>query len=483
MTTPAAALPNAALVKNDFGDWLSPMLVKELRQGVRTRVFVLMFILLQVLLLVNISLSLLVASVQEDTSAGSVFFWLTVSFPVLIVLPLNALGTLGNEIKTNTLELTFLTRLTASRILLGKWFAIFTQTLLLVCAVLPYLVLRYFIGGINVSNELVKLGVLLALSAVLIAGAAGVSGFPPRIVRTIAGAFCVLAFFFGISSLSYFFGGSSVLGLSLGTTETIGAFICGLILLMMMLEIGAGRIAPPAENHSAMLRLLAYGLLAVAAVAHFLDRSTLFVTIPAFVIAAGVCAIAVCEKPRHILSIFRPFAARGYAGRALGKLLYPGWPFGVLFTLTIFSGFGLLMASQKIFTEPDHAVEYVAVLGSLLFPVAFIRLVLPRTKHPIVVFFGVQLFCAILTIFCAVCDGALRTNFKDFSAVLPLCTLLLSIGESASDTAGRMSLAGFTTLASLVVALAVGRRQIAEVQREETESLQLAAPANHAPVA
>lgn len=475
---------NASLVKNDFGDWLSPMLVKELRQGVRTRVFVLMFILLQVLLLVNISLSLLVASVQEDTSTGSVFFWLTVSLPVLIVLPLNALGTLGSEIKTNTLELTFLTRLTASRIILGKWFAIFVQALLLVCAVLPYLVLRYFIGGINLSSELTKLGVLLALSAVLIAGAAGISGFPPRIVRAIASAFCLFSFFFGFSFLAYFFGGSSVLGIDLNATEIVGLLACGLIVLAIMLEIGAGRIAPPAENHSATLRLLAYGALAVAAVAHLLDRATLFVTWPAFIIAVGVCAISVCEKPRHILSIFRPFAVRGFAGRAAGRLLYPGWPFGALFTVTIFAGFGLLMHSQKVFAGVDHLVEFVAALGSLLFPVALIRLVLPRGKHPVAIFFGVQLFCAIVTIFAGVCDNTLRTHFKDWSAVLPLCTLLMSIGESASNTAARMTPVGITTLACLVVVLALGRRQMKEVRRKETESLQLAAPANpHAPVA
>lgn len=474
---------NAALVKNDFGDWLSPMLVKELRQGVRTRVFVVMFILLQVLLLVNITLTLLVAAVQEDTMTGSVFFWLTVSLPVLIVLPLNALGALGAEIKANTLELTFLTRLTASRIILGKWFAIFTQALLLVAAVLPYLVLRYFIGGINVSSELAKLGILLALSAVLSAGAVGISGFPPRIVRAIAAVFCVFAFFFGISSLSYFFGGSAVLGVDLNAAEIAGVFACGSTLLAMMLEIGAGRIAPPAENHSATLRLLAYGLLAVAALAHLLGRSTLLVTLLAFSIAVGVCAIALCEQPRHILSLFRPFARRGWAGRALGKLLYPGWPFGALFTVTIFGGFGLLLRSQKVFAGADHLVQFIAALGSLLLPVALIRLALPKTRHPAALFLGVQLFCIIVMIFCSVCDGALRTHFKDWSAVLPLSALFISLGENASETAGRMPLVGLATLAGLVVVLALGRRKMQEAHRRETESLQLADPANHAPVA
>ena len=103
------------------------MLVKELRQGVRTRVFVSLFILLQVTMLLTVSLTLLVAAHGEDASAGTVFFWIFVGLPVLVVLPLNGLGAVNGEIKANTLELIFLTRLTAFRIVAGKWLAIFVQ--------------------------------------------------------------------------------------------------------------------------------------------------------------------------------------------------------------------------------------------------------------------------------------------------------------------------------------------------------------------
>ena len=69
----------------DFPDWLSPMLVKELRQGVRTRVFVALFILLQVAMLLTVSLTLLVAAHGLDTSTGTGFFWVFVGLPVLVV--------------------------------------------------------------------------------------------------------------------------------------------------------------------------------------------------------------------------------------------------------------------------------------------------------------------------------------------------------------------------------------------------------------
>ncbi len=52
----------AADLKNDFADWLSPILVKELRQGLRTRVFTSTFILLQLVLTGCVFIGLLVAA-------------------------------------------------------------------------------------------------------------------------------------------------------------------------------------------------------------------------------------------------------------------------------------------------------------------------------------------------------------------------------------------------------------------------------------
>ena len=102
----------APIARADFADWLSPMLVKELRQGVRTRVFVILFILLQVCMLLDLVLSLLIASTGASTSEGTYFFWFMVSVPTLLIIPISGLGAIGNEIRGNTLELIFLTRLT-----------------------------------------------------------------------------------------------------------------------------------------------------------------------------------------------------------------------------------------------------------------------------------------------------------------------------------------------------------------------------------
>ena len=412
VATAPSALPVPALPRADFADWLSPMLVKELRQGVRTRVFVFLFILLQAFMLLDLILSLLIASTGIATTQGTFFFWLMVAVPTLLIIPVSGLNAIGSEIRGNTLELIFLTRLTAFRIVVGKWFALFVQSLLLVCAVLPYLVLRYFMGGVNLASELLLLGAMLAGSALLIAVATGLSAFPARIVRPLTMVVGILAFIMGLNIFGSFYL-RGMMASSLPDLVQIGtALICAVILTLLMLDVGAARIAPPAENHSAAMRLLAFAGLLVAVGAQAFSRRFAGVTVGALVVAYIVCAIAVCEQPRAIPSLYRPFARWGWPGRVAGKFFYPGWHTGVLFSLGMFAAFGALLLHENLidFTMGGHysdqAVWFVALIGTLLMPVALIRGLFRRTDRPAAIFFAVQVICVVIAVCLLVCDNA-----------------------------------------------------------------------------
>ena len=454
------------------------MLVKELRQGVRTRVFVSLFILLQVLMLLDISLTLLVAAHGESTSAGTAFFWIMVGLPVLLVLPINGMNAVSGEIKANTLELTFLTRLTAFRIIVGKWLAIFAQSLLLVCAVLPYLVLRYFVGGVNVTSELVILVSMLGGSALLSAWATGISPYPARVVRPFVAIFVVFFLFFGLSGVVEVFGGSRVVaGTGPHALEITGMVLCGAVVLVLMLEVGALRIAPPAENHSAVMRLLALGGFVVALVVGLFQRHSSMVTTTAFVIAAAVCALALGEKPRWIPSLFRPFTARGWPGRIAGRLFYPGWYTGVGFTLLVFGVFGALFTYQGAFATAGHVVRFMAVGGMLLLPIALIRSFFPRTNRTAAIVLTVNSLCLLVTVFCLICDNVLKTSLKELISFLPLATLIMSIADTDLETAGRGMAVFVTTATSLAALLVASRHPFRQARQAENESRQLPAPA------
>ncbi|HEX7262242.1 MAG TPA: hypothetical protein VF258_10545, partial [Luteolibacter sp.] len=148
----------------DFSDKLSPMLVKELRQGMRARGFTMLFITFQGLL----AFILLTASaVSESDSAGSfasgVIFTLFAG-AALLVQPMRGMNALSVEIIGNTIEMMVLTRLSAWRIVFGKWIAIVSQTALILITIIPYLILRYFFGGMVLMGELVFLSLIFLTS-------------------------------------------------------------------------------------------------------------------------------------------------------------------------------------------------------------------------------------------------------------------------------------------------------------------------------
>src|SRR6188474_3353491 len=142
----AAALP-APTHGNDFADWLSPILVKELRQGLKSRAFVVTFIIVQVVMILLVGMQLLTLAGGGGRGAMDAFdgfFWAFVWLPLLVMMPARGLTAVSEEVKANTLDLVQLTRLSAFRIVFGKWVALVSQTFLLVAAILPYAVLRYF---------------------------------------------------------------------------------------------------------------------------------------------------------------------------------------------------------------------------------------------------------------------------------------------------------------------------------------------------
>ena len=178
VTTSSAATTETAggraWAGDDFPDWLPPMLVRELRQGIQSGAFFWTFLLLQLLLVLHAAFTVLATSGRFDGDlirASGGFFWGILVITVGFVIPLRGLNAIATERVGNNLDLVRLTRLSATRIVAGKWAAIVAQVLLVTAAILPYLVLRYFLGGVNVVAELVRLGWLVVAAAVVAARA------------------------------------------------------------------------------------------------------------------------------------------------------------------------------------------------------------------------------------------------------------------------------------------------------------------------
>lgn len=465
--------------RSDFADWLSPILVKELRQGMSARAFITSFLLLQGLMLLVVITGLLISAHHEDISGTNAFFWMMVGVPVLLIMPFAGLVTVSREIKANTLELIFLTHLSARRIIVGKWLALVSQITLLVCAVLPYVVLRYFLGGVNVGTELLTLGWMLLGSALLTGVAVGISPYQSRVARV----FLTLGVVFGVQGI---FGIVSVFAMSgrtgfhsfIFTSSGVGPDLKWLIallviialLLLLMLEIGASKIAPPAENHAWIKRTIGFAFALLPLVfTHDTDERGGF-TFFTLILLAPICAGALCERIQTIPSLYRPFARRGIVGKMVGRIMYPGWPSGFVFTLIIFAIPFLLLWQDHVIVLPwqdvtsfrpsaPDASKMMAILVSLyaavLMPAWLTRVFFPKARNPLAFHFAAQILGVVFVVIAEVVDSSTHGNLKTMACLFPTSALILTITDAANIESSFVFAASAIWLAVSVLVLAV----------------------------
>ncbi|MCY1033642.1 ABC transporter permease [Corallococcus sp. BB11-1] len=143
-----------------WGDRLNPLVVKEVRQGLRTRTF---WVCFGLLLLACLTLSLIAYVNTQGTSysrEGRTYFF---SFFVCLglvhfgVIPFNAYRSLAREREDETWSLLLLTGLGPRRILGGKVASFLVQAALYASAVGPFLLFSYFLNGIDLPTILMVL--------------------------------------------------------------------------------------------------------------------------------------------------------------------------------------------------------------------------------------------------------------------------------------------------------------------------------------
>jgi hypothetical protein len=378
LDTPPATY--AAVHGTDFADWLSPILVKELRQGLKTRAFVVTFILVQVAMILLMALRLLAD--ETDSSFGSFadgMMWTALGAALLVFMPLRGLTAVGGEVKANTLDLVALTRMGSFRIVAGKWMALVVQTVLLTIAVLPYAVLRYFFGQVEIVSDMNVLAAMLCGSAVLSSASVALSTLPQS-ART---AVVILIF----PLMSSVMGLSSMLGVSIGLSSGSGALALWAIglpsaaayILFFLLE-GASPITPAASKQSALRRLLALAVALIAAGLQTAGASELAMTVLGTMLPMLIWAAiaAITERRSDLPIIYMPWIKRGVLGRLGGLLLLPGPGTGILFAMLLHSlGMVTLLPSMKL----ESPLAFAIVSALMLLTPALLVAVLPKAKN------------------------------------------------------------------------------------------------------
>lgn len=360
----------------DFSDRLSPMVVKELRQGLRNRRFVLTMLSLHLLL--SLLTFALVGGDQHGTVKGIMTFLVIVV--LLIILPLSGSGALASEINGGTLEMLTLSRLSAWRIVAGKWAAIVLQTLLLIVSLLPYQVATYLHGETELGEAVIYLGYLWLISAVLTAAAIALSSLRHGWVRLIF--IGIPLFMTGLGSMNYFFSvltsrsSSSLHALQLEAVFR-GLMVSGW-LVFTCLSTAALRIAPAASMLPTVMRLVnGLTLIALGLSAWLTSEPQAFM--PWLTAVLGVTFIAAFSEPdRTLPSQYTPFYRLPWPFRSVVWLLAPGWSHGWLFTLLLTA---LTMALTQWVSINSHAWESIWMLATSFWLIGLLARIMDYRKQ------------------------------------------------------------------------------------------------------
>jgi hypothetical protein len=433
------------------------MLVKELRQGLRSRAFTAAFLFLQGMLLLFMMSGFSEQNDGRDTAAP---FWILLELALLVLMPMRGLGALHAEIRSNTLELISLTRMSAWKIVFGKWSALVSQSGLIAVAVMPYIVLRYFFGGMNV---LVELGLLLAV--LLFSG--WLSAFMVA-VSVLPNAFLRLVFAFPSAFLiSWFLGGSVVLvtqgdgAFSFALRGVSGPWLLGLsvagavFLIYYFLDMAASRIAPQAVNYVTRRRLIGLAVFVlVLALIHGSGVAGGYL-VWVFLLFGLLALDALTEHPATVASVYAPF--RRHAWLRPGQVLFvPGWFSGIFFLLVL--GAGIVLA-DGIAPEPWNSSSLdsplgpvgavLAALSAVFFPLGVTLLFWPRHAQPLIPYcvcaFGMTVLAGTINL---MADGGRMEEMLWIGLPLPPVAAVMAL-ERWDD--GGMGPAGMVSMFVTVV--------------------------------
>lgn len=468
---------------DDFGDRVSPILVKELRQGLKTKLFVSTFIVIQAAMVLLLGMRLLAYNSEGMDVAGGMLeglLWMALGLMILIVMPLRGLNAISEEVKANTLDLVALTKLTSFRIVAGKWLALMAQTVLLTVAVLPYAVLRYFFGQVDIVGDLQTLALMLMASSATTALCVALS--------TAAPAFRLMVLLGMLMSSTTMMGGlmasrtlmaSVSPGMSITVTVLLALFACVCYTLFFLLETTA-RIAPQAEVHPWARRLLPLVAFPVAGLAFALNGEELammlffsFVPMITWAVVVGLT-----ELPSTLVITYLPWEKRGLLGRLAGVVLHPGWPSAVVYaTLVIFGGWLVLNLMGPSYDL--HVIHPTLLLAAVTMPV-LILLGFSRAKNRLGFYVLVQFLCLLWFV---VAQMAERHVKDDMVLLVPTSAFLASVADMGNWRGGFDLVValggGVAGLVLFIVAVVTLRELRLVLQMHQRAAALLSKPATH----
>lgn len=249
-------------------DWCNPILVKEVRQALKSRAFVSTFLLLLLGSWLISAFGLLAAGASiEYGSVGRqffIFYFGTLCVALGVVVPFGAFRSLLNERDDNTYELLSITTLSPGQIVRGKWACALVQAMLFYSAIAPFIAFTALLQGFDFGQAAVLLALAFYGSAALSMTTLMLS---TTVKQRLWQGFLSLAVVSGLCglTLSVLSGLSTLMLFPLPLDEAYFWWGLGYLFVMsasyvwLFYQIAASRLTFESENRSTGIRLTAAG--------------------------------------------------------------------------------------------------------------------------------------------------------------------------------------------------------------------------------
>jgi hypothetical protein len=332
------------------GDRLNPILVKEARQAMKSRQFVVTFSLLLIFgwLWTVIFISFGGSAISYAAVGPGVLmgYYVVLSVPLLIVVPYAAFRSLAAEREDGTYELLSITTLSARQIVLGKLGSAVLQMMVYYSALAPCIAFTYLLRGIDIVTIGLYLtysflaSLLLCFLGLMLATVTRARHWQVLLSVVFVMALLVVGFVWDLSFLSFLMSGETF------PLDSLDFWVMQLCLLsfyvpavVLCLFVAAGQITFASENRSTPIRvvLVVPQACLVGWMIYFWVRygigEMLFVWVTLAAIYWTLAGVFLCGETAQLSPRAKRQLPQSFLGRTLFTWFNPGSGTGYVFAM------------------------------------------------------------------------------------------------------------------------------------------------------
>jgi ABC-type transport system involved in multi-copper enzyme maturation permease subunit len=368
-----------------LGDSLNPILVKETRQALKSRQFVMTFSALLFASLAWTIIGSLFSMPQIYTSPTAprmlIGYYVVLALPMLLVVPLAAYRSLEGEIDDGTLELLSITALSPWQIVLGKLASAMLQMVLYYVALFPCVAYAYTLRGVDLPTTMLMMAILVVAAILLTV----IALFFAPLSRTRTGRISTLLAVMSILLLSNWGLAALVItmilyGNPLSAEELFFSVIASLLISVslghLLLTATAAQLMPESENRSTHMRLslmvltsVVLGLAALSIQTLQQDAVAVAVSLAAaLAMAWTICGSLMAAESSIVTPRIRRELPSSFLARCTLTWLTPGPATGLVFATV-----NIIVVTWAVVYGIEYVFDQPGVFSRPTFPIMLKR--------------------------------------------------------------------------------------------------------------